>query len=145
MNAKVHKEVIDGKAYNPATSKMICSRILPDEWQILYRNRVGAYFFLLTNTVKNVLTDEATTLDRIQPVTWAEATHWINQHGSEAAKADVAGDLKHVTQSATLTLRLDASIKDQLQIAANVKGVSMNEWCVSTLTAALQGASHGNQ
>jgi hypothetical protein len=147
FNALPLKRVLDGKSYNTETATLVHEHIAEDElqagnpngpnpnpsYQQLYRTRLGKFFFVLRNeSFWNHAIAESDLQDRIVPIELDRAVKWMAEHCNEKIEQFIdvpeAGDT-----SATLTLRMDAALKSNLNFAANKDGVSMNSWCVRTL------------
>ena len=148
------KRVIDGKAYNTDTAQLI-HEYSEDEDDTphprhpfgmaqypyavqMFRTRLGKFFLVIRNEpYKNPANDDVDLRDRIVPLERDDAIKWMEKHCNEKitdfVEVPEAGD-----PSTTLTLRLDKVLKILLGAAAVKDGVSLNQWCVRVLEAAVK-------
>lgn len=145
-----HKEVIDGKAYNTATSTLIHEIV---EWGVqplghteakqLYKNRLGKWFFVVRNEqYRNPVNDNLDLRTRVVPLNQEDAAKWMEKYCPdkllELLDVPEAGD-----PSATLSLRMSKELKIKLSALAIQEGISLNAWCLAALTRDLR--SQGSQ
>ncbi len=146
------KQVINGKAYNTQTATLIHEHIDNDDAhprhpfgmaqfpyaEQLFRTRFGKFFLVLRNeSYWNPAIDDSDLQDRIVPLEPEQAIKWIEKYCNEKI-SDYIDVPEAGEPSTTLTLRLDKVLKILLNEAAVKKGVSMNQWCVQALEAAVK-------
>jgi hypothetical protein len=148
------KQVIEGKAYNTATSKLIHEHSVDyDENQHnfgpeypyteqLFRTRFGKFFLVVHNEAyNNPAIDDIDLRNRIVPLETDHAVKWMEKHCNDKI-TDYVDVPEAGEPSTTLTLRLDKVLKISLNAAAIQEGVSMNQWCVRALEAAVAQHEH---
>jgi len=144
MTPRDFKKIIDGKAYNTATSALIHTEDLPVQndgfdpnlhphYQQLYRTRLGKFFLVERNErYSNLVNEELDLRDNIFPMTAENAIKWMegrcNEKIDKFIEVEEAGD-----PDTTLSLRISKVYKLVLESIAMKKGLSLNGLCVLAL------------
>jgi predicted HicB family RNase H-like nuclease len=142
------KRVIDGVTYNTDTATLIAKA--DDDTELdkysgepakslelrLYQTRGGA-FFLHMHTETSRANSEGEwrdiVRDEFEPLTASEAQHWVAKSGYQVEVLnDVFGEppeaAAEAQPGATLYVRVPASLKEQIEAAAEMEKVSVNAW-----------------
>jgi predicted HicB family RNase H-like nuclease len=157
------KRVIDGVTYNTDTSTMIARAEEDHEFNsytgeaakslqvVLYQTRGGA-FFLHTYTETSRQNAEGEWRDIVRnefdPMTASEARHWItnSRHQVEVLN-DVFGEPPEAaaeeSPGKTIYLRVPASLKDQIEAAAETEKLSVNSWAMRCMESCLANRNAG--
>lgn len=140
-----HKEVIDGRAYNTATSLLV-HEIVEREVQPfghaaatqLYKNRLGKWFFVMRNEVfPNPANDDADLRNRVVPLEQEDAVKWMEQNCPDKL-LELLDVPEAADPSATISLRMPKELKIKLSALAIQEGISLNAWCLAALTRSLR-------
>ena len=146
------KRIIDGVAYNTATSALIAQseyevdfkRTDADCLGKLYQTRGGAYFVHeQIDTGERDDYGDRVYRDRFEPMTAEEAEQWTLSDQTEVfAKSPFAEPPEaqaEVEPGATVYLRLPASLKARIEEAAEQAKLSVNAWMMKVAEGGLQG------
>ena len=141
------KKIIDGRKYDTDTAKEIgydsYSNSMDFHWweETLYRKANGEYFLHgrggpMSHYARQVEQNSWSGGQRIEPMTWAEARKWAEDHMSadeyEAEFGEVEeGDAK--TKPTMLTI--PANVLEQGKRAAAIKGVSFSAYVSALIEA----------
>lgn len=144
------KQVMQGRAYNTETAKLIHEHSVDYDEQPhhdfggeypyseqMFRTRFGKFFLVVRNEAyNNPVIKETELRDRIIPVEPDHAIKWMEKYCNTKI-TDYADVPEAGEPGTTLTLRLDKVLKICLNAAAIQEGISMNLWCVRALEAAM--------
>ncbi|MGZ8928512.1 MAG: hypothetical protein ACXW04_12410 [Methylobacter sp.] len=143
------KKIINGKAYNTATSVLVCHTKGENEainilgWGLyypgeeeLYRNRYGAFFILKRDMHKNYHDDYGFE-NEIKPLTNEEAKKWMELNCQEFIE-DYFGDIPEAgSAEVNISLRLPKVLSEKAKKVANSENISLNAWLNKLIKSAV--------
>jgi predicted HicB family RNase H-like nuclease len=151
------KRIIDGVTYNTDTATVIArAEVVDDEWPkqgerrvlTLYQTRGGAFFVHIdTTTMRFSPRDQEWQDDQrhvFEAMTREQAHAWV-MDGQVELLNDVFGEppeaAEEAAPGATIYLRIPASLKDQIETAANGDKLSVNAWTMRCIEQCLRRAA----
>lgn len=145
------KKIIEGKAYNTATSILVCHTKGEDEpinilgWglyypaeQELYRNRYGAFFILRRDMHKNYHEGDYGFDDEIIPLSNEAAMKWMEKNCQELIE-DYFGETQEAgCTEVTVSLRVPKILSEKSKAIAKNENISLNAWLNKVIKNAVE-------
>ena len=146
------KRIVDGLTYNTQTSRLLAK----SEWEVgdqyspyygaecegeLYQTRGGAFFVVTTTHIAATRDSEARDKVEFDPLTPERAQKWLLE-GDVEVISNPFGDPPEAEAEeetgATVYARMTASLKRDVEAAAEKAGVSTNVWVTQCLEQCLR-------
>jgi hypothetical protein len=145
------KWVVDGVAYNTATSTLLAGKDLPGVRDVhdrqghvqatLYQTQKGAYFVHTSTEWWNPDTEEIEAgRDECFPMTAEEANAWLLRGNVKIIHnpfGEVPEAAAETEPGATIYLRVPATLKHRVDKAASAAGMSSNAWVMRCIEGCL--------
>ena len=132
------KKIINGKLYDTETAKEIAGDSYNGSvtdfhyWEeTLYKKRTGEYFLYgkggpLSKYAKRYEQNGRVGGEAIQPMTYAEATAWAEEHMDADDYMDEFGPVSEDSERVAMSISLDSATADRIRREAAESGVSIS-------------------